>query len=35
MSKVKAVFKYIAITLLILIVAQVARQIGAAAARHE
>nr|DAV61451.1 MAG TPA: hypothetical protein [Caudoviricetes sp.] len=33
MSKVKAVFKYIAITLLILIVAQVARQIGAAAAR--
>lgn len=33
MSKVKAVFKYIAITLLILVVAQVARQIGAAAAR--
>ena len=33
MSKVKTVFKYIAVTLLILVVAQVARQIGAAAAR--
>ena len=33
MKKVKTVFKYIAITLLILIVAQVARQIGQAAAR--
>ena len=33
MSKVKVVFKYIAITLLILVVAQVARQIGAAAAQ--
>lgn len=32
MSKVKTVFKYIAITLLILVVAQVARQIGQAAA---
>lgn len=33
MSKVKTVFKYIAITLLILVVSQVARQIGQAAAR--
>lgn len=33
MSRVKTVFKYIAVTLLILVVAQVARQIGAAAAR--
>lgn len=33
MSKVKTVFKYIAITLLILIVSQVARQIGQAAAQ--
>lgn len=33
MSKVKTVFKYIVITLLILVVAQVTRQIGAAAAR--
>lgn len=33
MSKVKTVFKYIAVTLLILVVAQVARQIGQAAAR--
>ena len=33
MSKVKTVLKYIAITLLVLVVAQVARQIGQAAAR--
>lgn len=33
MSKVKTVFKYIAITLLILVVAQVARQVGQAAVR--
>ena len=33
MSKVKAVLKYIAVTLLILVVSQVARQIGAASAR--
>lgn len=33
MSKVKTIFKYIAITLLILVVSQVARQIGHAAAR--
>lgn len=33
MSKVKTVFKYIAITSLILVVSQVARQIGASAAR--
>lgn len=33
MSKVKTVFKYILVTLLILVVSQVARQIGAAAAR--
>lgn len=33
MKKVKTVFKYIAITLLILVVAQVARQIGRAAAQ--
>ena len=33
MSKVKTVFKYIAITLLILVVSQAARQIGQAAAR--
>lgn len=33
MSKVKTVFKYIAVTLLILVVAQVAKQIGQAAAR--
>lgn len=33
MSKVKTVFKYIAITLLILVVAQVAKQAGAALAK--
>lgn len=33
MSKVKTIFKYIAITLLILVAAQAARQIGQAAAR--